>query len=189
LGKRIAIARDQAFAFSYSHLLHDWARAGAEIVPFSPLSDEGPDEAADAIYLPGGYPELHAERLSRNRGFIDGVRRAASAGALVYGECGGFMAIGDYLIDREGMRHSMVGLLPAGTSFHEPKLHLGYRSFRHSSPLPFPASLRGHEFHYSRVDEAREVEPLFEASDARGDPLGAIGARRGPAMGSYAHII
>jgi cobyrinic acid a,c-diamide synthase len=189
LGQRIAIARDRAFAFSYPHLLHDWTRGGAEVVPFSPLSDEGPDEAADAIYLPGGYPELCAERLSRNRGFIDGVRRAASAGALVYGECGGFMALGDYLIDREGVRHSMAGLLPGGTSFRDPKLQLGYRSFRHSSPLPFPASLRGHEFHYSRLDGNGDAEPLFEASNTRGDRLGPMGAKRGRVMGSYAHII
>ncbi|MFL5259448.1 MAG: cobyrinate a,c-diamide synthase [Hyphomicrobiales bacterium] len=189
LGQRIAVARDRAFAFCYPHLLHDWTRQGSEIVPFSPLSDESPHGAADAIYFPGGYPELYAEQLSRNRGFIDGVRRAASAGALVYGECGGFMAIGDYLIDKEGVRHPMAGLLPAGTSFRDPKLQLGYRSFRHSSPLPFPASLRGHEFHYSRLDGNGDAEPLFEASDARGDRLGPMGAKRGRVMGSYAHII
>lgn len=189
LGRRIAVARDRAFAFCYPHLLHDWTGQGAEIVPFSPLCDESPDGAADAIYLPGGYPELYAEQLSRNRGFIDGVRRAASAGALVYGECGGFMAIGDYLIDKEGVRHPMAGLLPAGTSFREPKLQLGYRSFRHSSPLPFPASLRGHEFHYSSLDGNGDAEPLFEASDARGGRIGPMGAKRGRVMGSYAHII
>src|SRR4051812_10538063 len=105
LGHRIAIARDRAFSFSYPHLLHDWTRAGSQLLPFSPLADQPPDDRADAVYLPGGYPELHADQLSRNQAAMDGLRRAAGSGALVYGECGGFMLLGESLTDKEGRAH------------------------------------------------------------------------------------
>ena len=112
LGQRIAVARDVAFAFAYPHLLEDWREQGAEISFFSPLADEGPSPNADAVFLPGGYPELHAGR-HRSRGELP--RRhgaAAKRGALIYGECGGYMVLGDSLIDAEGASHRMLGLLP-----------------------------------------------------------------------------
>jgi cobyrinic acid a,c-diamide synthase len=189
LGKRIALASDQAFGFIYPHLLHEWRNGGAEIMPFSPLADEGPDRGADAVFLPGGYPELHAERLSASRQFLTGLRDAAQRRALIYGECGGFMVLGEYLIDADGTRHAMAGLLPLGTSFAKRRLHLGYRSFRHRSPLPFSREVKGHEFHYSTVDWQGEAEPLFHATDAAGEDLGAMGMVRGNVMGSYAHVI
>ena len=94
LGQRIALARDAAFAFAYPATIEGWREAGAEILPFSPLSDQGPDTDADAVFLPGGYPELHAGRLAANRTFLDGLRETARHGTFVYGECGGFMALG-----------------------------------------------------------------------------------------------
>jgi len=189
LGQCIAVASDEAFAFSYPHLLEGWQSAGAQVVPFSPLADEGPDKTAGAIYLPGGYPELHASRLSGNTGFFDGLRQAASRGILIYGECGGFMALGEYLIDAEGLRHKMAGLLPLGTSFAEPGLHLGYRRLVHDNALPWPQHLRGHEFHYSTLHWQGEADTLFVGQDSRGEELGATGLRRGTVMGSYAHIV
>ena len=89
LGQRIAVARDIAFAFVYPALLDGWRKAGAELSFFSPLADEGPSSAADAVYLPGGYPELHAGRLAANAVFLNGLRAAAERGATVFGECGG----------------------------------------------------------------------------------------------------
>lgn len=189
IGQRIAVAEDDAFTFSYPHVLADWKAAGAEIVPFSPLADAGPDANADAIFLPGGYPELHAARLAANSTFLDGLRQAGEGGALIYGECGGYMVLGDYLVDAEGTRHAMAGLLPVGTSFAERKLHLGYRRLSHDAPLPWPSALRGHEFHYSTLDWQGEGEPLFEAEDSRGAALAPMGLRRGRVMGSYAHVI
>src|SRR5690606_2718046 len=160
LGQRIAAARDQAFAFAYPAVLDGWRTAGAEIVFFSPLADQPPDLDADAVYLPGGYPELHAGRLARNATFLEGLRAAARRGAFVYGECGGFMALGEGLVDRAGRRHAMAGLLPVETSFAEPRLHLGYRRMRllASSPLgQAGTSYRGHEFHYAKLVEAGAV--------------------------------
>src|SRR4029453_9180148 len=90
LGQRITIAQDAAFTFAYQHLLDGWRRQGAELLPFSPLADEPPQSSADAIYLPGGYPELHAGRLASAHRFLEGLRTAASRNTLIFGECGGY---------------------------------------------------------------------------------------------------
>lgn len=188
LGQRIAIARDDAFAFIYAHWLADWHAAGAELSFFSPLADEAPDPTADAIFLPGGYPELHAGRLAAAAGFHEALHAAAWRGALIYGECGGFMALGRTLTDRDGVTHAMAGLLPHATRIDRPRRVLGYRRLRHASPLPFPAELLGHEFHYASHDPIAGT-PLFDATDARGTPLEAMGLREGRVLGSWAHVI
>ncbi len=99
LGQRIAVARDIAFAFSYEHMLLGWRRRGAQISFFSPLANEAPAADADAIYLPGGYPELHAGRIAASNGFREAMLEAAARGARIYGECGGYMVLGEGLID------------------------------------------------------------------------------------------
>ncbi len=121
----IALARDTAFAFAYPHLLADWRAEGAEIMPFSPLADD-PVPPADLVILPGGYPELHAGRLSANMIFMQSLR-IASQKTDIYGECGGYMVLGEALTDANGVHHPMAGLLPLETSFATRKLHLGYR--------------------------------------------------------------
>ena len=127
LGQRIAVARDLAFGFTYAHMLDDWRALGAEISTFSPLADEGPGKGVDAVFLPGGYPELHAGQLAGAVGFRAGMARAVADDALIYGECGGYMVLGEGLVDSQGARHRMLGLLRLETSFAEPKRHLGYR--------------------------------------------------------------
>ena len=191
-GQRIALACDAAFAFAYPTTVEGWREAGAEVLPYSPLADQGPDGGADAVFLPGGYPELHAGRLAANRTFLDDLHAAARRGAFVYGECGGFMALGERLVDREGRSHAMAGLLPVATSFAEPRLHLGYRRIRllEASPLgQAGATFRGHEFHYASLVEACDAPALFEATDARRNPLGPQGARAGTVCGSFLHLI
>jgi cobyrinic acid a,c-diamide synthase len=191
LGQRTAVARDQAFAFAYAAVLEGWRREGVEVLPFSPLADEGPDPSADAVYLPGGYPELHPGTLAGNAGFQAGLRAAADRGAFIYGECGGYMVLGRALIDRAGTSYPMAGLLPVVTSFAEPKLHLGYRQIELLSPCPLGrvgAGFRGHEFHYAREVE-RGGSPLFKARCARGLDLGQQGCRQGKVVGSYLHLI
>ena len=192
LGQRIAVARDVAFAFAYPAVLDGWRAAGAEITFFSPLADAPPDPGATAVYLPGGYPELHAARLAANHAFLDGLRASADRGVFVYGECGGFMALGRALIDRQGQQHAMAGLLPSTASFAEPRLHLGYRRIRllASSPLgQGGTTYRGHEFHYASLLEAGQTPPLFDVSDAWGRSLGPIGAQVGAVAGSFLHLI
>jgi len=184
LAQSIAIAHDEAFSFAYAHVLELWRRRGAQLSFFSPLANETPPQV-DAIFLSGGYPELHAGKLTANTRFLEGLRGFKG---LIYGECGGYMVLGDGLIDAQGQRHAMAGLLPLTTSFAKRKLHLGYRQLQ---PLggPWKLPLRGHEFHYSTIESQGGGEPLFHARDAAGNDLGPIGQRIGSVMGSYAHII
>jgi len=192
LGQRVAIADDAAFAFSYAHLRSGWRAAGAELLPFSPLADDAPPDDCDAVYLPGGYPELHAGRLAANRRFSDGLRRAAARGATVFGECGGYMVLGEGLIDAAGERHRMAGLLPLETSFAERRLHLGYRQAALAAPCPLGpvgAPFRGHEFHYATIVREPQATPLFRCRDATGRMLGPTGAVNGTVFGSFVHLI
>lgn len=184
--QRIAIARDAAFGFAYPHLLCDWRAAGAELSFFSPLADE-PPERADLVYLPGGYPELHAGRLASNSRFLDGLRAAPA----IYGECGGYMVLGDGLVDAQGNRHEMAGLLRLETSFAQRRLHLGYRQLRrlgNTGEGGGTAHYTGHEFHYATTLRAAGP-PLFAARDAEGAALPDMGLRNGAVRGSFAHVI
>ncbi|KAG5719923.1 hypothetical protein E4T56_gene15575 [Termitomyces sp. T112] len=124
--QRIAMARDEAFSFLYPHLLAGWREAGAQILPFSPLGDEAPSPEADLVWLPGGYPELHGGRIAAAQNFLLGLRRHART-RPVHGECGGYMVLGEGLIDKAGERHRMAGLLGLVTSHAKRKMHLGYR--------------------------------------------------------------
>ena len=192
LGRRIAVASDVAFAFAYPAMLEGWRSAGAELVPFSPLADEPPDAKADAVFLPGGYPELHAGRLAGNRRFLAGLAGAAERGATVYGECGGYMVLGRGLVDASGARHAMAGLLPLETSFAERRRQLGYRQARLAAAGPLGAAgagFRGHEFHYATLVAEGDGAPLFAAFDADGNALGAAGRIKGRVMGSFLHLV
>jgi len=192
LGQRIAVAYDDAFAFSYASVLAGWRGQGAEIGFFSPLADEAPDRHADAVYLPGGYPELHAGRLAGNRRFRDGLRAAAARGAAVFGECGGYMVLGRGLVDKDAVRHEMAGLLPLETSFAERRLHLGYRRAVLQCDAPIGkrgAAFAGHEFHYATVIREGPGQPLFATSDARGVDGGPTGLADGRVAGSFIHLI
>jgi cobyrinic acid a,c-diamide synthase len=192
LGQRIAVARDIAFAFVYPALLDDWCKAGAELSFFSPLADEAPSSDADAIYLPGGYPELHGGRLAANGRFLNGLRAAAGRGATVFGECGGYMVLGAGIVDSAGDSHAMAALLPLQASFAERRLHLGYRRARLALDCALGArgaAFRGHEFHYAVIEDEGRGEPLFACNDARGRPLGGSGRRAGTVFGSFLHLI
>jgi cobyrinic acid a,c-diamide synthase len=192
LGERVAVARDDAFRFAYPALIDGWRREGAELSFFSPLANEPPDAAADAVYLPGGYPELWAGRLADAEAFAAGLRRAAADRKPVYGECGGYMVLGEDLIDAEGRRLQMTGLLPLATSFADRRLHLGYRgaTVLADGPLGGAGShFRGHEFHYATVIYHSTDEPLLSVMDADGRDLGPCGLRRGSVFGSFIHLV
>ena len=191
LGQHIAVARDIAFGFCYPHVLDDWRAAGARIDVFSPLADDVPAKEADAVYLPGGYPELHAGALAANGNFLNGLRGAADRGAVVLGECGGYMVLGQGVIDGDGVRHAMAGLLDLETSFATRKLHLGYRQMRLPAACclgPAGAAFRGHEFHYASIVR-EQGESLFAVRDALGEQAARVGLRSGKTMGSFIHLI
>lgn len=188
--QRIALAQDAVFSFTYPHLLEGWRRAGAEVLPFSPLADEAPAADADLIWLPGGYPELHAGTLAAASNFLSGVRKHSET-KPVHGECGGYMALGEVLIDKGGIKHQMAGLLGLVTSFEKRKFHLGYRQATLNAPMPgfaAGAQLRGHEFHYTTILEEPD-EPLANVGDADGNPVPETGSIKGNVTGTFFHLI
>lgn len=188
--QRIAIARDEAFSFTYPHVVDAWRAAGAEVIPFSPLANEAPARDADLVWLPGGYPELHAGRLAAADHFRAGLIRHAET-RPVHGECGGYMALGESLTDKDGTAHRMAGLLGLVTSYEKRKFHLGYRLARLKRPvLGFGtgARLRGHEFHYSTILEQPD-DALAEVWDAEGNPVAEGGSWRGHVTGTFFHHI
>ena len=198
LGQRIAIASDEAFSFRYPLVLEGWKDQGAELSFFSPLEDKAPAEDADAIYLPGGYPELHGYRLASSNRFMEGLRKAADRNTVIFGECGGYMVLGKGLTDANGDRHVMSGLLPLETSFAKRKLHLGYREVELDAGAALGAGnvlgrpgqrFRGHEFHYATVTKESPGAPLFQTKDAAGNDLGLAGLADGRIMGSFIHLI
>ena len=189
-GQRIALARDEAFSFTYPHLLTHWHNEGAEIVTFSPLADETPDKDADVIWLPGGYPELHAGKLAAASASFAAIREHAKT-KPIHGECGGYMCLGETLIDKDGQGHEMLGLLGLVTSYEKRKFHLGYREAEAICDTKLFAngtSWRGHEFHYSSI-LSQPDDALFSVRDASGDVVAETGSYRGQVTGSFFHMI
>ena len=177
-GVSIAVARDAALSFVYPANLDLLRAMGAAIRFFSPL--QGVPAPADAIYLPGGYPELHAERLAANRPLHEALRRHVEAGKPLLAECGGMMLLFEHLIDLEGRRHAMSGVLPGETAM-QPKLQaLALQGVE----LP-QGELRGHSFHHSRLQTS--LEPLRHARTLRGG-CGEAVFRQGAATASYIHF-
>ncbi|NEX62081.1 cobyrinate a,c-diamide synthase [Noviherbaspirillum galbum] len=179
-GKTIAIARDAAFAFLYRANLDCLEAMGASLAYFSPLRDEPVPAQADAVYLPGGYPELHARTLSHNRRWQTTLRVAHAAGLPVYAECGGMMAVADTLTDTEGREWPMAGLLPGKAIMQQRLAALGLQAWGTGA-----GELRGHTFHYSRFDT-----PAAPHAHARRHPAGTEGEavyRAGSLTASYFH--
>jgi cobyrinic acid a,c-diamide synthase len=190
-GQRIAVARDPAFSFMYPHLMSGWRDAGAEIGFFSPLQDEPPPSNADACWLPGGYPELHAGRLAHADRFLNGLRRFAEE-RPVHGECGGYMTLGASLTDAAGVAHPMAGLLSVETSFFERRMTLGYRRATLAENCALGARgqvLLGHEFHYATIASAGDDAHFATTTDAYDGPAENAGSRRGRVTGSFFHVI
>jgi cobyrinic acid a,c-diamide synthase len=190
-GQRIALACDAAFSFIYPHLKQGWRAAGAEIVSFSPLADEPPPSDCDFCWLPGGYPELHAGRLATAARFRKGLRRFAET-RPVHGECGGYMALGQSLVDASGAAHAMAGLVGVETSFEKRRMTLGYREARIASGCALGrkgALLRGHEFHYATIVATGGDDPFAFVRDVYGAPEAPAGSRRGRVTGSFFHVI
>jgi cobyrinic acid a,c-diamide synthase len=190
-GQRIALAQDRAFSFMYPHLLRQWRHAGAEIIPFSPLADEAPDAAADAVWLPGGYPELDAGTLASANLFRAGLRTLAARAVPIHGECGGYMVLGRGIEDADGVRHEMTGLLGLETSFARRRLHLGYRRARLQRDCSLGAEgaeVFGHEYHYASTVSVNG-DSLVDCRDASGSSVPEQGIRNGSATGTFFHVI
>ncbi len=184
---RIALARDQAFHFYYHDALDLLDAWGAELVPFSPLTDAAVPADVDAIYIGGGYPELFAEQLSANESMRRSLRANYRRGALVYGECGGAMYLGVGLEDAHGRHHRMVGLWPGRTRMRPRRLRVGYRRVRGvASNFLGARTLPGHEFHYSHLRAtARSWPAAWQILDDGGRSEGFSAPRL---VASYVHL-
>lgn len=146
-GKTIAIARDAAFAFIYPANLACLKALGAQLEYFSPLRNEAVPEHADAVFLPGGYPELHAKALQDAHVWQASIRRAHRQCLPIYAECGGMMSLGEQLVDSQGKSWDMAGLLPGVIHMQKSLQALGMQSIQNAH-----GELRGHTFHFSRFD-------------------------------------
>lgn len=178
-GVTIAIARDQAFSFIYPANLELLGTLGAKLAFFSPLADDALPKA-DAVYLPGGYPELHLATLSANLRTATGLRDHVAAGKPLYAECGGMLYLLDALTDKQGQTGNLLGLLPGHATLGRRLAGLGLQSVELEGE-----TLRGHTFHYSSL--TTPLAPLTHARRASGTAPGEAVYRHGSIVASYLH--
>jgi cobyrinic acid a,c-diamide synthase len=187
---RIGVARDIVFQFYYAESLDLLRRAGADLVFWSPIADQAlPD--VDGLYLGGGYPELHARRLSDNAAMRRAVRRFAEDGRPIYAECGGLMFLAEALEDLEGVAHPMVGVLPTTVRMRPRRMTLGYTEVRTIADSPLGgagAVARGHEFHFSTIDTVPPLVPRVYRIERRAGDERAEGYLIGQTLMSYVHL-
>jgi cobyrinic acid a,c-diamide synthase len=178
---RIGIARDQAFCFYYQDNLDLLARCGAELIPFSPVSEPA---GIGGLYLGGGYPELHAQELSANHSMLRAMREFAESGRPVYAECGGFMYLTEAIVDADGREHPMAGVFPTRARMQPRMAALGYVEPKLAGDCLWAANcedLRGHQFRYSKID------PMPESiARAYGEPV--EGYCQNSVLASYVHL-
>ncbi len=182
----IAVALDEAFCFYYYENLRELERAGARLVYFSPMRDDLPD--VDGLYIGGGYPELHAEKLQSGAARRQ-ILHASEAGMPIYGECGGLMYLGESLEDERGS-HEMVGALPGKTVMGKRLEALGYVSAEVAIDNPLLGmgrSIRGHEFHYSHFDCDKDARFAYRLQRGKGIRDGRDGLIERNTMGGYLH--
>jgi len=183
---KIGVARDDAFCFCYPDNLELLEKAGADLVFFSPLEEQKIPEGVDGLYLPGGYPELAADRLAENIGLLETLRRVATAGMPIYAECGGLMLLAESIDGRP-----MAGVFPGAARMLPRRKALGYRevTLTEDAPLgPAGTVARGHEFHYSELDLSEAVARCYRLSGRGGAGSGREGYRVHNTLGSYVHL-
>ena len=193
---RIAIAYDRAFSFYYEDNLDMLRDAGAEIVRFSPLIDRALPDGVDAVYLGGGYPELHAEALAGNTSMLASVKAWSEAGKPLYAECGGLMYLSRGIRDFDGTSHAMAGVFPFETRMLK-KPKLAYREIVLNEDCILGTSaarMRGHEFHYSEIVDngmpngPKDVHTIYSVLDKKGVSVQREGFRYKNTLASYVHL-
>ncbi len=184
---RIGVARDKAFCFYYEDNFDILRAAGCELIFFSPLTDSNLPDDLDALYLGGGYPELYAHMLSNNLPMITAIREWIENDRPVYAECGGFMYLTEGIVDQDDCFHKMVGAFPVKARMQKTRASLGYREVQTRSACCFgpPGTvLRGHEFHYSNIDQMPEhIERVYEVNNGTSE-----GYSYKKALGGYLHL-
>ena len=192
---RLAVAFDEAFHFYYQDTLDALGAAGFELVNFSPLRDSALPQGTVGLFLGGGYPEVFAAELGRNRDMIESVRDAGRSGMPVYAECGGLMYLSEGITDTHGKTHRMCGVLPFATRMLEKRKSLGYVEVELTADSLWGkknAKVRGHEFHYSELkgepDQLASIEKVYKLKRRRTGIVDTEGFRKGNVLASYAHL-
>ncbi|MDQ1090321.1 cobyrinate a,c-diamide synthase [Siphonobacter sp. SORGH_AS_1065] len=178
---RMAVAQDEAFSFYYPANL-EALKPWADLTFFSPLEDAVLPET-DFLYLPGGYPELHAQKLSENRSMLESIRAYSENGGTTYAECGGLMYLGKRMTNDANQTFDMVGLFPYQTTMQNRKLTLGYRRMHWKG-----REFRGHEFHYSKIQEDESLPSVATITSAKGAPVTTKLFQYQNTLATYAHI-
>ena len=189
---RIGVARDNAFCFYYQDNLELLEQHGAEIIAFSPLTDDELPQDIDGLYFGGGYPELFAGKLAENRGLRDRIREKSRDGMPIYGECGGFMYLCEELVDQNNTSYPMTGCFPFATKMFARLKALGYReiTLTHDTVIgKRDLIIRGHEFHYSELTRlAPGIQSVYQISDRSGVNKPPEGYQINQTLGSYNHL-
>lgn len=192
---RLGVAWDQAFCFYYPENLRRLQAAGAQLVYFSPLSDQSLPPGLQGLYLGGGYPELHAPALAANQALRGQIAQASRQGLPIYAECGGMMYLGQQISDLEGRAWPMAGVLPLATRMLPRLRSLGYRqvAFQEDTILgPMGSQARGHEFHYSEISGCQPAlglsDRVYQAQGRRGPEEACRGYALGNVLASYLHL-
>lgn len=191
---KVAIAYDKAFCFYYADNLDLLRDTGAELVRFSPLHDSAIPDGVDAAYIGGGYPELHAEELSRNASMLKSIYDWANSGNPIYAECGGLMYLSKGIYDFDGKFFEMAGVFPFETEMKKGRSHLGYREIilkEHCVMGRKGDKCRGHEFHYSEIKDSSRFTvhgSRFRIKDNKGKDMQDEGYTFKNTLASYVHI-
>jgi len=178
---KVAVAKDEAFQFIYQDTLDFFERKGGIVTFFSPLHDKKLPDEQDWVYLPGGYPELHAKTLSANKAIRSDIYKYYKSGKTIIGECGGLMYLGRNIIDEKGKSNPMVGIFNYSTTLKHKKLTLGYRHLKIKKEKGL--NFKGHEFHYSSLNKNKEPHIAISSNKELSD-----GFRKRNALAFYTHI-
>jgi len=189
---KIGIARDEAFCFYYAENLRLLRTAGAELVPFSPIRSKHLPGGIKGLIFGGGYPELHCQALSENQDLLAEIREFGLSGRPIYAECGGFMFLTKEIQDLNGQDFPMVGIFPMTAKMEQQLKSLGYREIitqKESILGPAYTKVRGHEFHYSQIQEMKTVvECIYKITDRKACSQAEEGSVRNRVLGSYVHL-
>lgn len=184
---RIGVAKDRAFCFYYEDNFDSLRDEGAELCFFSPLEDRSLPENIDGLYLGGGYPELYGQQLSANRSMLAEVKNFAENNKPVYCECGGFMYLTEGIADSDDSFFPMASIFPVRARMQKKRASLGYRQIettRESFFGPAGSVLRGHEFHYSIIEEMpKSIERVYRVNNGQEE-----GYRYKNVLGGYMHL-
>ncbi len=187
----IGVARDRAFHFYYQENLDLLRRLGAELIEFSPLADAHVPCGLDGLYLGGGFPEVFAGALAQNTSLRREIKEAVEAGLPTYAECGGLMYLAEHLVDTQGRRHPMVGVLPGTIQMTDRLQHFGYVTLiprRDTILAKADDSIKGHEFHYSVWDYQVPSGQAAYTAVKRRERRRLEGLAHGNLLASYVHV-